>query len=201
MIIKADVQGSIEALQDSLDKMDQSEVRINTIHSAVGAINETDVVLADASNAIIIGFGVRPDGKARSAAEREGVEIRCYDVIYKCLEELDAARIGMLKPTEVEVATGTATVLDTFKVPKVGIAAGVRVEEGEIAATDSVRLVRDGIVVFNGKIARCVTTRTRPRASRAVPRAVLVWRTSRTSSPATRSRVTVSTRLPVPSRG
>ena len=94
-----------------------------------------------------------PTGKARSAAEREGVEIRCYDVIYKCLEELDAARIGMLKPTEVEVATGTATVLDTFKVPKVGIAAGVRVEEGEIAATDSVRLVRDGIVVFNGKIA------------------------------------------------
>ena len=153
LIIKADVQGSIEALQDSLDKMDQSEVRINTIHSAVGAINETDVVLADASNAIIIGFGVRPDGKARSAAEREGVEIRCYDVIYKCLEELDAARIGMLKPTEVVVSTGSATVLDTFKVPKVGIAAGVRVEEGEIAATDSVRLVRDGIVVFNGKIA------------------------------------------------
>ena len=153
LIIKADVQGSIEALQDSLDKMDQSEVRINTIHAAVGAINETDVVLADASNAIIIGFGVRPDAKARNAAERDGVEIRCYDVIYKCLEDLDAARIGMLKPTEVEVSTGTATVLDTFKVPKVGIAAGVRVEEGEIANTDSVRLVRDGIVVYNGKIA------------------------------------------------
>ena len=153
LIIKADVQGSIEALKDSLDKMDQSEVRINTIHVAVGAINETDVVLADASNAIIIGFGVRPDGKARSAAEHQGVEIRCYDVIYKALEDLDAARIGMLKPTEVEVSTGLATVVDTFKVPKVGIAAGVRVEEGEIAATDSVRLVRDGIVVFNGKIA------------------------------------------------
>ena len=153
LIIKADVQGSIEALKDSLDKMDQSEVRINTIHAAVGAINETDVVLADASNAIIIGFGVRPDGKARSAAEHQGVEIRCYDVIYKALEDLDAARIGMLKPTEVEVSTGLATVVDTFKVPKVGIAAGVRVEEGEIAATDSVRLVRDGIVVFNGKIA------------------------------------------------
>ena len=153
LVIKADVQGSIEALQDSLDKMDQSEVRINTIHSAVGAINETDVVLADASNAIIIGFGVRPDAKARSAADRDGVEIRCYDVIYKALEDLDAARIGMLKPTEVEVSTGTAAVLDTFKVPKVGIAAGVRIEEGEIAATDSVRLVRDGIVVFNGKIA------------------------------------------------
>ena len=153
LIIKADVQGSIEALKDSLDKMDQSEVRINTIHAAVGAINETDVVLADASNAIIIGFGVRPDGKARSAAEHQGVEIRCYDVIYKALEDLDAARIGMLKPTEVEVSTGLAVVVDTFKVPKVGIAAGVRVEEGEIAATDSVRLVRDGIVVFNGKIA------------------------------------------------
>ncbi len=153
LIIKADVQGSIEALKDSLDKMDQSEVRINTIHAAVGAINETDVVLADASNAIIIGFGVRPDGKARSAAEHQGVEIRCYDVIYKALEDLDAARIGMLKPTEVEVSTGLATVVDTFKVPKVGIAAGVRIEEGEIAATDSVRLVRDGIVVFNGKIA------------------------------------------------
>ena len=153
LIIKADVQGSIEALKDSLDKMDQSEVRINTIHAAVGAINETDVVLADASNAIIIGFGVRPDGKARSAAEHQGVEIRYYDVIYKALEDLDAARIGMLKPTEVEVSTGLATVVDTFKVPKVGIAAGVRIEEGEIAATDSVRLVRDGIVVFNGKIA------------------------------------------------
>ena len=153
LIIKADVQGSIEALKDSLDKMDQSEVRINTLHAAVGAINETDVVLADASNAIIIGFGVRPDGKARSAAEHQGVEIRCYDVIYKALEDLDAARIGMLKPTEVEVSTGLAVVVDTFKVPKVGIAAGVRVEEGEIAATDSVRLVRDGIVVFNGKIA------------------------------------------------
>ena len=153
LIIKADVQGSIEALQDSLDKMDQSEVRINTIHSAVGAINETDVVLADASNAIIIGFGVRPDAKARGAAERAGVEIRCYDVIYKALEDLDAARIGMLKPTEVEVSTGLATVLDTFKVPKVGIAAGVRVEEGEVANSDSVRLVRDGIVVYNGKIA------------------------------------------------
>ena len=153
LIIKADVHGSIEALQDSLDKMDQSEVRINTIHSAVGAINETDVVLADASNAIIIGFGVRPDAKARGAAERAGVEIRCYDVIYKALEDLDAARIGMLKPTEVEVSTGLAVVLDTFKVPKVGIAAGVRVEEGEIANSDSVRLVRDGIVVYNGKIA------------------------------------------------
>ena len=97
LIIKADVQGSIEALQDSLDKMDQSEVRINTIHSAVGAITETDVILADASNAIIIGFGVRPEAKARVAAERDGVEIRSYSVIYKAIEEINAARIGMLE--------------------------------------------------------------------------------------------------------
>ena len=153
LIIKADVQGSIEALQDSLDKMDQSEVRINTIHSAVGAINETDVTLADASNAVIIGFGVRPDAKARTAAERDGVEIRTYSVIYKAIEDIDAARIGMLKPTEEETQTGVAEVRDTFKVPKVGVAAGCMVTEGEISRDDSVRLVRDGIVVFDGKMA------------------------------------------------
>ena len=153
LIIKADVQGSIEALQDSLDKMDQSEVRINTIHSAVGAITETDVVLADASNAIIIGFGVRPEAKARAAAERQGVEIRSYSVIYKAIEDIDAARIGMLKPTEQEVQTGTAEVRDTFKVPKVGIAAGCMIIEGEISREDQVRLVRDGIVIFDGKLA------------------------------------------------
>ena len=153
LVIKADVQGSIEALQDSLDKMDQSEVRINTIHSAVGAITETDVTLADASNAIIIGFGVRPDAKARAAAEHQGVEIRTYSVIYKAIEDIDAARIGMLKPTEEEHQTGSAEVRDTFKVPKVGIAAGCMITEGEISRDDNVRLVRDGIVVFDGKIA------------------------------------------------
>lgn len=153
LIIKADVQGSIEALQDSLDKMDQSEVRITTIHSAVGAITETDVVLADASNAIIIGFGVRPDAKARLAAERDGVEIRTYSVIYKAIEDIDAARIGMLKPTEQEVQTGIADVRDTFKVPKVGIAAGCMIVEGEISRDDQIRLVRDGIVVYDGHIA------------------------------------------------
>mgnify|MGYP000951636321 FL=1 len=153
LIIKADVQGSIEALQDSLDKMDQSEVRITTIHSAVGAITETDVVLADASNAIIIGFGVRPDAKARIAAEHDGVEIRTYSVIYKAIEDIDAARIGMLKPTEQEIQTGIADVRDTFKVPKVGIAAGCMIVEGEISRDDQIRLVRDGIVVYDGHIA------------------------------------------------
>jgi len=153
LIIKADVQGSIEALQDSLDKMDQSEVRINTIHSAVGAITETDVILADASNAIIIGFGVRPEAKARVAAERDGVEIRSYSVIYKAIEEINAARIGMLRPTEQEIQTGVAEVRDTFKVPKVGIAAGCMVSEGDVSRDDLVRLVRDGIVVYEGRIA------------------------------------------------
>ena len=153
LIIKADVMGSIEALEDSLGKMDQSEVRINVIHSAVGAISETDVLLADASNAIIIGFGVRPDAKARSAAERTGVEIRTYSVIYKAMEDINAARIGMLKPTEVEVQTATVEVRDTFKVPKVGIAAGCMVQEGEISKDNQVRLVRDGIVVYEGRVA------------------------------------------------
>ncbi len=153
LIIKADVQGSIEALQDSLNKMDQSEVRINVIHSAVGAITETDVTLADASNAIIIGFGVRPEAKARAAAAAAGVEIRTYSVIYKAIEDIDAARIGMLKPTEKEMQTATAEVRNTFKVPKVGIAAGCMVQEGELSATDSARLVRDGVVVWEGKLA------------------------------------------------
>ncbi|MCH4054027.1 MAG: translation initiation factor IF-2 [Atopobiaceae bacterium] len=153
LVIKADVQGSIEALVDSLAKMDQSEVRINVIHSAVGAITETDVTLADASNAIIIGFGVRPEAKARAAAEREGVEIRTYSVIYKAIDDINAARIGMLKPTEEERQTGSAEVRETFKVPKVGVAAGCMVTEGEISRSDKVRLVRDGIVVYDGTFA------------------------------------------------
>ena len=153
LVIKADVQGSIEALVDSLNKMDQSEVRINVIHSAVGAITETDVILADASNAIIIGFGVRPEAKAKAEAERKGVQIRTYSVIYKAIEDIDAARIGMLKPTEEEHVTGAAEVRDTFKVPKVGVAAGCMVTEGEISRDDRVRLVRDGIVVYDGKLA------------------------------------------------
>ncbi|MCI1665434.1 MAG: translation initiation factor IF-2 [Atopobiaceae bacterium] len=153
LVVKADVQGSIEALSDALGKMDQDEVRINIIHSAVGAITETDVTLADASNAIIIGFGVRPEAKARTAAERQGVQIKCYSVIYKAIEDIDAARIGMLKPTEEEQRTGSAEVRDTFKVPKVGIAAGCMVTEGEISRDDQVRLVRDGIVVYDGTLA------------------------------------------------
>ena len=153
LVVKADVQGSIEALADSLAKMDQSEVRINIIHSAVGAISETDVILAAASNAIIVGFGVRPQAKARDLAERENVQIKTYSIIYKAIEDIDAARIGMLKPTEEEVQTGVAEVRETFRVPKVGLIAGCMVTEGEISRDDQVRVVRDGVVVFDGKFA------------------------------------------------
>ena len=150
LVVKADTQGTIEALADSIGKMDQSEVRINIIHSAVGAISETDVSLAAASNAIIIGFGVRPQGKARDAAERESVQIKTYSIIYKAIEDIDAARIGMLAPTEEEVQTGSAEVRDTFRVPKAGLIAGCMVTEGEISRDDKVRVVRDGVVIFDG---------------------------------------------------
>ena len=153
LVVKADVQGSIEALADSLAKMDQSEVRINIIHSAVGAITETDVILAAASNAIIVGFGVRPQAKARDLAERENVQIKTYSIIYKAIEDIDAARIGMLKPTEEEVQTGVAEVRELFRVPKVGVVAGCMVTEGEIERSDKVRVVRDGVVVFDGNFA------------------------------------------------
>lgn len=150
LVVKADTQGTIEALADSIGKMDQSEVRINIIHSAVGAISETDVSLAAASNAIIIGFGVRPQGKARDAAEKESVQIKTYSIIYKAIEDIDAARIGMLAPTEEEVQTGCAEVRDTFRVPKAGLIAGCMVTEGEISRDDKVRVVRDGVVIFDG---------------------------------------------------
>lgn len=153
LVVKADVQGSIEALKDALDKMDQSEVRINVIHAAVGGITETDVVLAAASNAIIIGFGVRPQPKARAAAEHESVQIRTYRVIYSAIEDINAARVGMLNPDIVEVDTGTAEVRETFKVPKVGTIAGCYVVDGEINREDNVRVVRDGTVIFEGTLA------------------------------------------------
>ena len=151
LVVKADTQGTIEALADSIGKMDQSEVRINIIHSAVGAISETDVSLAAASNAIIIGFGVRPQGKARDAAEKESVQIKTYSISYKAIEDIDAARIGMLAPTEEEVQTGCAEVRDTFRVPKAGLIAGCMVTEGEISRDDKVRVVRDGVVIFDGE--------------------------------------------------
>ena len=153
LIIKADVQGSIEALRDAFEKMDQSEVRINIVHSAVGGITETDVTLAAASDAIIIGFNVRPTGKSRQQAEKEKVDIRLYRVIYQAIEEINAARVGLLSPDIVEEDTGIAEVRETFKVPKVGTIAGCYVIEGEISRDDQVRVVRDGTVIYEGEIA------------------------------------------------
>ena len=153
LIIKADTVGSIEALQGQLDKMDQSEVRINVIHAAVGGITETDVNFAAASDAIIIGFGVRPQAGVRAVADREKVEIRLYRVIYQAIEDINAARVGLLAPEEVEVDTGSAEVREVFKMPKIGAIAGCVVTEGEIAATDKVRIVRDGVIVHDGTIA------------------------------------------------
>ena len=152
LIVKADVQGSIEALRDAFDKMDQSEVRINIVHSAVGGITETDVTLASASDAIIIGFNVRPTGKSKLQAEKEKVDIRLYRVIYQAIEEINAARVGLLSPDIVEEDTGIAEVRETFKVPKAGTIAGCYIIEGEISRDDKVRVVRDGTVVFEGTI-------------------------------------------------
>ncbi len=152
LVVKADVAGSIEALRDAFSKMDQSEVKINIIHAAVGGITETDVTLAAASDAIIIGFNVRPTGKTREVAEREKVDIRLYSVIYQAIEDLNAARVGLLSPDIVEQDTGIAEVRETFKVPKVGTIAGCYIIEGEIARDDQVRIVRDGTVIFTGTI-------------------------------------------------
>ncbi len=153
LVVKADVQGSIEALRDAFDKMDQSEVKINIIHSAVGGVTETDVTLAAASDAIIIGFNVRPTAGARKAAEHEKVDIRLYRVIYQAIEDINAARIGMLAPEFVDKDTGSAEVRDVFRVPKVGNIAGCYVTEGEISRDDKVRVVRDSKVIYEGKIS------------------------------------------------
>lgn len=152
LIVKADVQGSIEALRDAFEKMDQSEVRINIVHSAVGGITETDVTLAAASDAIIIGFNVRPTGKSKQQAEKEKVSIRLYRVIYQAIEEINAARVGLLSPDIVEEDTGIAEVRDLFKVPKVGTIAGCYIVEGELSRDDKVRIVRDGTIVFEGTL-------------------------------------------------
>ena len=154
VIIKADLQGSAEALKSSLEKLSTREIRLSVIHSSAGAINESDVTLAAAdSNAIIIGFNVRPTPKAKTLAEQEQVEIRKYNIIYKCVEEIQAAMEGMLQPDTKEEVIGQVEVRDTFKVPKVGVIAGCMVSEGIVRRTSSVNLIRDGIVKFTGKIS------------------------------------------------
>ena len=153
IIVKGDVDGSVEALSDSLIKLTTENIQVNVIHGAVGAISDSDVMLAAASNAIIVGFNVRPTPKAKTLAEQEQVEIRKYNIIYKCVEEIQQAMEGMLQPDTKEEVIGQVEVRNTFKVPKIGVIAGCSVSEGIVRRTSSVNLVRDGIVIFTGKIA------------------------------------------------
>lgn len=152
IIVKADVQGSVEAVKDSLVKLSNDEVRVNVIHGGVGAINESDVMLAQASGAIIVGFNVRPDAVAKSTAEQSGVDIRTYRVIYNCIEEIEAAMKGMLAPKFRENVLGTAEVRDTYKISNVGTIAGCYVTNGKVTRACSIRVVRDGIVIFEDAI-------------------------------------------------
>jgi translation initiation factor IF-2 len=154
IVIKADVQGSAEVLADSLTKLSTDQVKIRIIHTGVGAINESDVMLALASNAIIIGFNVRPDRNATDTAEREKVDIRMHSVIYNVTDEIKKAMTGLLEPTMKEVRLGRAEVRQLFKVPKFGTVAGCLVTDGRItrAGDTTARLVRDNVVVYEGKL-------------------------------------------------
>ena len=152
VIVKGDVDGSIEALSDSLIKLSTEQIQVNVIHKAVGQISESDVTLAAASDAIIIGFQVRPSASARKFAEQEGVDIRLYSVIYAAIEEVKAAMEGMLAPEVKEVVTATIEVREVFHITKVGTVAGAVVKEGKVKRSDKARLIRDGIVIFSGSI-------------------------------------------------
>ncbi|MCR5464546.1 MAG: translation initiation factor IF-2 [Bacteroidales bacterium] len=153
VIVKGDVDGSVEALSDSLIKLSTEQVRVNVIHKAVGAISESDVILAEASDAVIIGFQVRPSTDARKVADDQGIEIRLYSVIYDAINDVKDGIEGLLEPIKKEEVTGTAEVKQTFKISKVGTIAGCLVKEGKIAKTSQCRLIRDGIVVYTGDIA------------------------------------------------
>ncbi|MCT4564104.1 MAG: translation initiation factor IF-2 [Maledivibacter sp.] len=153
VIVKADAQGSVEALRQSLEKISNEEVRVNVIHGAVGTIAESDILLASASNAIIIGFNVRPSSSVTNLAEREGIDLKTYRIIYEAIEDVEAAMKGMLEPEYKEVLLGKIEVRATFKVPNVGVIAGAYVLEGKVTRNSNVRLVRDGIVILDGKIS------------------------------------------------
>ena len=152
IIVKADVQGSVEAVRQSLEKLSNEEVRVNIIHGAVGAVNESDVMLANASNAIIVGFNVRPDATAQANAERDGVDMRMYRVIYDCIEEIESAMKGMLAPKTREVILGTAEVRNVIRIKSIGNIAGSYVKSGKIQRGAGVRVVRDGIIIADDTI-------------------------------------------------
>ena len=153
IIVKADVDGSVEAVKQSLMKLTNEEVKVNVIHGAVGGITENDVMLASASEAIIVGFNVRPDRSALDAAERQSVDVRTYRVIYECIEEIEAAMKGMLAPKYRENLLGHAEVRQTIRVPNVGTIAGCYIQDGKISRNAQIRVVRDGIVIFEDKIS------------------------------------------------
>ena len=152
IIVKADVQGSVEAVRESLVKLSNDEVRVNVIHGGVGAINESDVMLAQTSGAIIVGFNVRPDGVAKAAAERDGVDMRMYRIIYDCIEEVKSAMKGMLAPKYRENQLGTAEVRTVYKISNVGTVAGCYITNGKVTRSCQIRVVRDGIVICEDKI-------------------------------------------------
>jgi translation initiation factor IF-2 len=153
LIVKGDVDGSVEALSDSLMKLSNDEVIVRVIHKGVGGISESDVLLAAASNAIIIGFHVRPNVNARKLAETSKVDIRLYAVIYDAINEVKSALEGLLSPVLSEEVTATVEIRETFKVPKVGTIAGCFVQDGKISRNSKIRLIREGIVVHEGEIA------------------------------------------------
>ncbi|MDH5306084.1 MAG: translation initiation factor IF-2, partial [Myxococcales bacterium] len=152
IVIKADTQGSVEALRDALLKLSTDSVKVNVILSGVGAVTETDVMLAKASGAIVVAFHVRPDPAARSAAENQGVDIRVYRVIYEVADEVRKAMVGLLPPSVSEAFLGRAEVRQTFTVPKIGMIAGSYVVEGVIRRGGRCRLLRDGVQVYEGKV-------------------------------------------------
>ncbi|MEM8932476.1 MAG: translation initiation factor IF-2, partial [Acidobacteriota bacterium] len=153
VVVKADVHGSVEVLKDSLAKLSTEKVELNVIHSSVGAISTNDVLLASASNAVVVGFNVRPERNASQLAEQESVDIRLHTVIYELLDEIKLAMAGLLEPVIREVQRGTAEVRETFKVPKIGIVAGCHVVDGVIPRNAGVRLLRDNVVIYEGKLA------------------------------------------------
>ena len=153
IIVKADVHGSVEAVKQALEKLSNDEVRVRCIHGGVGAITGSDVMFASASNAIIIGFNVRPDATAKQTAERENVDIRLYRVIYTAIEDIENAMKGMFAPVYKEVELGRISVRNTFKVSGIGTIAGAYVQDGKVQRNAQVRVVRDGIVIHEGKIS------------------------------------------------
>jgi len=152
IIVKADVQGSVEAVRQSLEKLSNDEVRVRVIHGAVGAVSENDVMLASASNAIIVGFNVRPEPLAQTAAEQSGVDMRMYRIIYECIEEIETAMKGMLTPKTREVLHGRAEVRQVYRITGVGLVAGCYVLDGKVYRNDLLRIVRDGIIIGDDKM-------------------------------------------------